>query len=62
LHILLFQNLEVMVMTSGNRKDEPIAFDNEDAIKKLGHIADYFLVHDRDIWIQADDSIVRVVN
>ena len=62
LHMLLLQNLEVLVMTSGNRIDEPIVFDNKDAIKRLGHIADYFLVHDRDIWIQADDSIARVVD
>ncbi len=62
LHILLFQNLEVLVMTSGNRRDEPIAFDNKDAVKRLGHIADCFLVHDRDIWIQADDSIARVLD
>jgi len=60
LHILLFQALEVLVMTSGNKRDESIAFDNKDAIKKLGHIADYFLIHDRDIWMQADDSIARV--
>jgi hydrogenase maturation protein HypF len=49
-------------MTSGNRRDEPIAFDNEDALKRLHNIADYFLVHDRDIWIQADDSIARIVD
>jgi len=62
LHILLLQNLEVLVMTSGNKRDEPIAFDNEEAVKRLGDIADYFLVHDRDIWIQADDSIARVAD
>jgi len=62
LHILLFQNLEVLVMTSGNKRDEPIVFDNEEAVKRLGDIADYFLVHDRDIWIQADDSIARVAD
>lgn len=62
LHILLFSNLEVLVMTSGNRRDEPISFDNKEAVKRLKDIADYFLVHDRDIWIQADDSIARVVD
>ncbi len=62
LHILLFQNLEVLVMTSGNKRDEPIAFGNKEAVKKLKDIADYFLVHDRDIWIQADDSVVRVID
>ena len=62
LHILLFQDLEVLVMTSGNRRDEPIAFDNREAIKRLKNIADYFLIHDRDIWVQADDSIARIIN
>jgi len=62
LHVLLLENLEVLIMSSGNKKDEPIVFDNENAVERLGGIADYFLVHDRDIWIQADDSIARVVN
>ena len=62
LHILLFRDLEVLVMTSGNKRDEPIAFDNKDAVKKLNGIADYFLVHDRNIWIQADDSIARITD
>jgi hydrogenase maturation protein HypF len=62
LHVLLFQGLEVLVMTSGNKRDEPIVFGNKEAVKRLKDIADCFLVHDRDIWIQADDSIVRVVD
>ncbi len=62
LHILLFEKLEVLVMTSGNKKDEPIVFDNKNAIERLEGIADYFLVHNRDIWIQADDSIARIVD
>jgi hydrogenase maturation protein HypF len=62
LHILLFQKLEVLVMTSGNKRDEPIAFGNEDAVHRLGNIADYFLIHNRDIWIQADDSIARIAD
>jgi hydrogenase maturation protein HypF len=65
LHILLFQKperVEVLVMTSGNKIDEPLAIGNEEALEKLKNIADYFLIHDRDIWIQADDSIVRVID
>jgi hydrogenase maturation protein HypF len=62
LHILLFEKLEVLVMTSGNKRDEPIAFDNQKGSERLEGIADYFLVHNRDIWIQADDSIARVVD
>ena len=61
LHVLLFKNLEVLVMTSGNRRDEPIAFDNQDVNERLTGIADYFLIHNRDIWIQADDSVCRIV-
>ncbi|MBN1695403.1 carbamoyltransferase HypF [candidate division WOR-3 bacterium] len=62
LHILLFEKLEVLIMTSGNKRDEPIAFDNRDAIKRLEGIADYFLIHNRDIWMQADDSVARIVD
>lgn len=62
LHILLLENLEVLVMTSGNKRDEPIAFDNQDVVLRLEGIADYFLVHNRDIWIQADDSIARIAD
>ncbi len=62
LHILLFKKLEVLVMTSGNKRDEPIAFDNKNATLRLEGIADYFLIHNRDIWMQADDSIARVVD
>jgi hydrogenase maturation protein HypF len=65
LHILLFQKLEiieVLVMTSGNKIDEPLAIDNDEALRKLGNIADYFLLHDRDIWIGADDSIARIID
>jgi hydrogenase maturation protein HypF len=65
LHILLFrkpESIEVLVMTSGNKIDEPLAIDNSEAFEKLGNIADYFLIHDRDIWIQADDSIARAID
>jgi hydrogenase maturation protein HypF len=63
LHILLFNtdnNIDVLVMTSGNRKDDPILFKNEDAFSYLGNIVDYFLLHNRDIHIQADDSVLRI--
>ncbi len=62
LHFLLFDGApcRALVMTSGNSSDEPIATDNEEARLRLGEIADYFLFHDRDIYIRCDDSVVGV--
>ena len=59
-YILLKKGPDILVMTSGNRSDEPLSIDNEDAIDAFGHIADYFLIHNRDIYFRADDSIVQV--
>jgi len=63
LHILLFQDpkeAEVLVMTSGNKIGEPIIIKNIEAIRVLGGIADYFLLHNRDIRIPSDDSVVAI--
>ncbi|HTB93953.1 MAG TPA: carbamoyltransferase HypF [Candidatus Sulfotelmatobacter sp.] len=62
LHHLLFQSgkFEALVMTSGNLSEEPIAIDNEEAVRRLNGIADAFLVHDREIVRRCDDSVVRV--
>jgi hydrogenase maturation protein HypF len=60
-HLLLRESGLVLVMTSGNVSDEPIAYRNDDAIARLNDIADYFLIHNRDIYIRSDDSVARVV-
>lgn len=51
---------EVLVMTSGNLSEEPIAYSDDDAREKLGFIADGFLMHNREIAIRTDDSVVRL--
>jgi hydrogenase maturation protein HypF len=60
-HLLLAEAARPLVMTSGNRSDEPIAHRNDEAIRRLGNIADLFLLHDRDIDSRADDSVVTMV-
>ncbi len=61
LHHLLMENLaRPIVLTSGNRSDEPQCIDNAEARDRLGPIADYFLMHDRDIVNRLDDSVARV--
>ncbi len=61
LHHLLLQALDrPLVMTSGNRSDEPQAITNEEARQRLSAIADYFLLHDREIVNRLDDSVLRV--
>jgi hydrogenase maturation protein HypF len=60
-HILMRQMNKPIVATSGNRSDEPIVIDENDAIRRLSGIADLFLVHDRPIRRHADDSIMRVL-
>ncbi len=61
LHHLLLRALgRPIVLTSGNVSDEPIAYRDDDALERLGGIADAFLTHDRPIHIRTDDSVVRV--
>jgi hydrogenase maturation protein HypF len=66
LHHLLFADLpdgspgapEGLVMTSGNLSGEPLCFTEDDALARLGDIADVFLTHDREIAVPCEDSVV----
>ncbi|HWZ50601.1 MAG TPA: carbamoyltransferase HypF [Granulicella sp.] len=67
LHFLLFSDspdepseFAALVMTSGNRSEEPIVVSNAEALLRLSGIADWFLLHNRDIATRVDDSVVRV--
>ena len=63
LHYLLFaQNIDVLVMTSGNISDEPLICKNDEALQRLASVADAFLMHDREIYRSVDDSIVHFID
>jgi hydrogenase maturation protein HypF len=59
-HLLMHEAGLPLVMTSGNLSEEPIAKDNDEALRRLKGIADYFLVHNRDIYARYDDSVYMV--
>jgi hydrogenase maturation protein HypF len=62
LHYLLFaEGLDVLVMTSANISDEPLICRNDVALQRLGDVADAFLMHNREIYRQVDDSIVHLI-
>lgn len=68
IHMMLFehpdglQNIDALVVTSGNKVNEPIYYHNNDAISNLHDIADYFITNNRDIFTRTDDSVTRVFN
>ncbi|HEX9198086.1 MAG TPA: carbamoyltransferase HypF [Acidobacteriaceae bacterium] len=66
LHYLLFSDspdtaseFTSLVMTSGNLSEEPIVVSNAEAMRQLENVADWFLLHNRDIAMRVDDSVVR---
>ena len=59
-HVLLRETGLPLVMTSGNLSEEPIAKDNDEALRRLHGIADHFLLHNRDIHARYDDSVTMV--
>jgi hydrogenase maturation protein HypF len=61
-HLLLDGAFPALVMTSGNISEEPIAIDMDDALARLGNIADYYLDHNREILSRCDDSVTRVLD
>lgn len=60
LHFMLLDQVEALVMTSGNISSEPIVYKDAEALQQLREIADFFLVHNREIWRRVDDSVLRV--
>ncbi|MFQ6613091.1 MAG: carbamoyltransferase HypF [Fidelibacterota bacterium] len=60
-HLLLHDAGFPLVMTSGNLSEEPIAISNQEAFERLAGIADYFLIHNRDIYLRSDDSVMIVL-
>ena len=61
-HLIMRATGLPLVMTSGNISEEPIAGQNNEALQRLGKIADYFLLHNRDIHSTYDDSVAMVVD
>lgn len=61
LHVLLFPNdMPYLVMTSGNLSGQPLEYKNQETVKNLSIVANYFLIHNRKIEIPIDDAVVKV--
>ncbi len=61
-HLIMQGSYPALVMTSANLTDEPIAYQNEDALERLSTIADYYLLHNRPIHIRTDDSVMQFIS
>jgi hydrogenase maturation protein HypF len=61
-HLLLEQTGRALVATSGNRSDEPICIDNDEALERLGALGDLFLLHNRPIARHVDDSVATMLD
>jgi len=59
-HLILEKSGLVLVMTSGNISSEPIVYKDAEAVDRLNNIADFFIVHNREINIRTDDSVSRI--
>jgi hydrogenase maturation protein HypF len=64
IHSLLLDNLTdaAIILTSANPSDSPMYIDNKTILSKGDQLADYFLLHNRDIYQRADDSVIRISN
>ena len=62
MHEVLLPSDAAWVMTSGNRSGDPVLYDDNQAFEELGAVADYFLVHNREIYAPLDDSVVTVIH
>jgi hydrogenase maturation protein HypF len=61
-HLLARESGGALALTSANLSDEPIIYRDDDALERLGPIADLLLTHDRPIHMRTDDSVVRRVD
>jgi len=61
-YLLLKDSFLALVMTSGNFSDAPIICNNREALEKLDKVANFFLLHNRDIFNRGDDSVIKIIN